>query len=145
MRCAPTAWSTLPSDCGGTAFDLEQETWLPTRVLGRFEERGGNGFSAHTHLLKQVLGRLAYVNGDFRQQLRAWLADNLRGEFAMMILLEITGDPAEKLAAELPQVGTKMGLTLSVSAPTPAAGQVPGTDPPLAGNSLTDLLTARLG
>ncbi|CAM3491812.1 acyl-CoA dehydrogenase family protein [Kibdelosporangium persicum] len=31
-----------------------------------------------------MLGRLAYVNGDFRQQLRAWLADNLRGEFAKL-------------------------------------------------------------
>ncbi|MFC5101928.1 acyl-CoA dehydrogenase family protein [Kibdelosporangium philippinense] len=31
-----------------------------------------------------MLGRLAYVNGDFRQQLRAWLADNLHGEFAKL-------------------------------------------------------------
>src|SRR3954463_13695907 len=40
---------------------------------------------------------------------------NLRGEFAMMILLEVAGDVAEKLAAELPATGERMKLRVSVT------------------------------
>ncbi|HTL29047.1 MAG TPA: ACT domain-containing protein [Tepidisphaeraceae bacterium] len=40
---------------------------------------------------------------------------NLRGEFAMMILLESSETDATKLTKELPAVGTKMGLTLSIT------------------------------
>src|SRR4051812_46971036 len=41
---------------------------------------------------------------------------NLRGQFSLMILLELgSEDGAAKLARELPQLGQSMGLTLSVT------------------------------
>ena len=40
---------------------------------------------------------------------------NLRGEFAMMILLECAADSAGKFAAELPAVGEQMRLRISVT------------------------------
>jgi glycine cleavage system transcriptional repressor len=39
---------------------------------------------------------------------------NLRGQFAMMILLECSADAAVKLASDLPGVGQRMGLSLDV-------------------------------
>ena len=47
---------------------------------------------------------------------------NLRGEFAMMILLEVSNDDAAgKLARELPSQGERMGLKLSVTPQQAAA------------------------
>lgn len=40
---------------------------------------------------------------------------NLRGEFAMMVLLEVSPAAAGKLTAELPQFGKRIGLTLTVA------------------------------
>ncbi len=40
---------------------------------------------------------------------------NLRGEFAMLILLEAVDSAAEVLGKQLPEIGQKMGLALSVS------------------------------
>lgn len=40
---------------------------------------------------------------------------NLRGEFAMMLLLEAPVDVARSLAAELPPFGQRIGLTLTVA------------------------------
>jgi glycine cleavage system transcriptional repressor len=40
---------------------------------------------------------------------------NLRGEFALMILLEISEQAATRLAGDLPGVGKRMGLNLFVS------------------------------
>jgi glycine cleavage system transcriptional repressor len=40
---------------------------------------------------------------------------NLRGEFAIMILLECAQDAATKLATELPQIGAKMKLKMTVT------------------------------
>jgi len=40
---------------------------------------------------------------------------NLRGEFAIMILLECAQDAATKLANDLPQIGAKMKLKLTVT------------------------------
>jgi glycine cleavage system transcriptional repressor len=39
---------------------------------------------------------------------------NLRGEFAMMILLECPADAARKFEDEMPRVGERMGLNMSV-------------------------------
>ena len=52
---------------------------------------------------------------------------NLRGEFAMMVLLEAAEAAAAKLARELPAIGEAMGLRLTVTpqdgtAPKPIAG-----------------------
>jgi glycine cleavage system transcriptional repressor len=51
---------------------------------------------------------------------------NLRGEFAMMILLECPEDSARKLADELPEIGRTMGLTVTASGPQPPAQRVSG-------------------
>ncbi len=40
---------------------------------------------------------------------------NLRGEFAMLILLDAAGEAGQKLKSGLAAVGEKMGLTISVS------------------------------
>jgi glycine cleavage system transcriptional repressor len=40
---------------------------------------------------------------------------NLRGEFAMMILLEVPDDAASRVGAELPRHGEGLGLKLSVT------------------------------
>jgi glycine cleavage system transcriptional repressor len=39
---------------------------------------------------------------------------NLRGEFAMMILLELPGDAAKTFEEEMPRVGEQMGLSVTV-------------------------------
>jgi glycine cleavage system transcriptional repressor len=46
---------------------------------------------------------------------------NLRGEFAMMILLELPNEAAEKIAHELPATGERMKLRVSVT-PLQSAG-----------------------
>src|SRR5947207_12543102 len=47
---------------------------------------------------------------------------NLRGEFAMMILLEVpSDDAAAKLSRDLPAVGQSMNLRLSVTPQAPPA------------------------
>jgi glycine cleavage system transcriptional repressor len=51
---------------------------------------------------------------------------NLRGEFAIMILLEIAPDVAEQLKTDLQSVGQRMGLSISTSAQTAAAKAVRG-------------------
>jgi len=51
---------------------------------------------------------------------------NLRGEFAMMILLEASSEAAEKLQRELVDIGKQMGLTISTAAQTAAAQAVHG-------------------
>jgi glycine cleavage system transcriptional repressor len=48
---------------------------------------------------------------------------NLRGEFAMMILLEVGDDSAAKVAGELPAMGERIGLRLTVT-PQQFAGAV---------------------
>ena len=40
---------------------------------------------------------------------------NLRGEFAMMILIESADDAAQRLAGDLPRVAEQMGLRLTVT------------------------------
>jgi glycine cleavage system transcriptional repressor len=40
---------------------------------------------------------------------------NLRGQFAMMVLLEAPNAAVEKIASELPQFGRRIGLTLTVA------------------------------
>src|SRR5437763_6261428 len=54
---------------------------------------------------------------------------NLRGQFAMMILLECPADAAGKLQSDLPSVGQRMGLSLDVipqdAAARPHAGGIP--------------------
>ena len=52
---------------------------------------------------------------------------NLRGEFAMMILLEAADDAAGKLANNLPGHGDSLGLRLTVT-PQKAGGSVRPTD-----------------
>jgi glycine cleavage system transcriptional repressor len=51
---------------------------------------------------------------------------NLRGEFAMLILLEADEQAAEKLRRELPELGRRMELRLSVSDQRGKAGAVTG-------------------
>src|SRR5205085_11788606 len=51
---------------------------------------------------------------------------NLRGEFAMMILLECPDASASKLRQDLPAVGTRMGLSLDVTAQESVAKAQPG-------------------
>ncbi len=46
---------------------------------------------------------------------------NLRGEFAIMILLECSDDVARKFAAELPGIGQSMRLKLTVTPQDAAA------------------------
>lgn len=46
---------------------------------------------------------------------------NLRGQFALMILLECDADTAARFERELPEAGNKLGLSLHVTA-QPAAG-----------------------
>ena len=48
---------------------------------------------------------------------------NLRGQFALMILLECSEDNASSLAEQLPGVGKGMGLSLTVTPQQPAAGR----------------------
>ncbi len=50
---------------------------------------------------------------------------NLRGQFAIMLLVEVPADGAERLSADLPQVGRAMGLQLTVQ---PAAQQAPAVE-----------------
>src|SRR6478752_8195 len=40
---------------------------------------------------------------------------NLRGEFAMMMLVELTDDAANRMKTELPALGERIGLRLTVS------------------------------
>ncbi len=51
---------------------------------------------------------------------------NLRGQFSLMILLEINDDNAGKLARELPATGRSMGLTLSITPQTAPAERATG-------------------
>ena len=51
---------------------------------------------------------------------------NLRGEFAMLILLEAADAPAGELRRQLPGVGEKMGLRLTVSELQSAVQRVRG-------------------
>jgi glycine cleavage system transcriptional repressor len=51
---------------------------------------------------------------------------NLRGEFAMMILLECSSEAAGKIARELPTVGQGMRLRLSVTEQKEAPARVQG-------------------
>jgi glycine cleavage system transcriptional repressor len=46
---------------------------------------------------------------------------NLRGQFAMLVLFEVSEDAAASLARELPATGKTMGLTLTVTSQTPTA------------------------
>src|SRR5262245_10931336 len=50
---------------------------------------------------------------------------NLRGEFAMMILLEAAPEAAQKLAHELASIGESMHLRITVKPQDPAALQQP--------------------
>src|SRR5213078_758550 len=54
---------------------------------------------------------------------------NLRGEFAMMILLEAPDDAAAKLSHDLPALGESMHLRISVTPQQPSSAAVK----PLAG------------
>ncbi len=52
---------------------------------------------------------------------------NLRGQFSLMILLDLTDDAAAaRLARELPGVGKSMGLTLSIAPQTEPATRAAG-------------------
>ena len=51
---------------------------------------------------------------------------NLRGEFAMMILLECSDEAAAKLSRDLPAVGQAMRLRLSVTRQNEVAARVQG-------------------
>src|SRR5205809_5392202 len=51
---------------------------------------------------------------------------NLRGQFALMILLELSDDAAAKLSRELPGGGAKMGLNLFVNTQAVASKAVDG-------------------
>src|SRR5437764_14218207 len=51
---------------------------------------------------------------------------NLRGEFAMMILFETAPDAAVKVARDLPTVGDRMNLRLTISEQKPTAARVHG-------------------
>jgi len=51
---------------------------------------------------------------------------NLRGEFAMLILVEVPDATAEALRGSLPKVGEKMGLRLGVSELHPKRAGVSG-------------------
>jgi len=51
---------------------------------------------------------------------------NLRGEFAMMILLEVAPDAAEKLSSDLPGVGQGMKLRVNVTRQTQMPERVQG-------------------
>jgi glycine cleavage system transcriptional repressor len=51
---------------------------------------------------------------------------NLRGEFAMMILLELAGDAAGALEQDLPALGQRMGLNISTTPQAPGAQHVSG-------------------
>jgi glycine cleavage system transcriptional repressor len=51
---------------------------------------------------------------------------NLRGQFALMILLDVPEDAAERLARELPASGSRIGLNLFVSTQTAASQTVEG-------------------
>ena len=51
---------------------------------------------------------------------------NFRGEFALMILLELPEPAARQLVAELPQVGRSMGLNLFVTPQSTPAKSVEG-------------------
>jgi glycine cleavage system transcriptional repressor len=51
---------------------------------------------------------------------------NLRGEFAMMILLELADDAsASRVTGELPGQGERLGLKLSVTPQQPRSGRAP--------------------
>jgi glycine cleavage system transcriptional repressor len=51
---------------------------------------------------------------------------NLRGQFALMILLEAPADPLIKLSRELPGVGKSMGLHLTVAEQSAVAPHISG-------------------
>ncbi|HVT87788.1 MAG TPA: ACT domain-containing protein [Tepidisphaeraceae bacterium] len=51
---------------------------------------------------------------------------NLRGQFALMILLEVSDAAAKTLPRDLPGIGTKMGLNVLVSSQGAAAKAVQG-------------------
>ena len=51
---------------------------------------------------------------------------NLRGQFAVMILIEVSDDAGKNLARDLPAGGTKMGLNLFVNTQSAAAKSVQG-------------------
>ena len=51
---------------------------------------------------------------------------NLRGQFSMMILLEVSEDAAQKLSRDLPPAGSKMGLNLFVTPQTSAVKTIEG-------------------
>lgn len=52
---------------------------------------------------------------------------NLRGQFAILVLLEAPADPSAALAKDLPALGRSMGLTLTVTPQDAAAkASIPG-------------------
>lgn len=51
---------------------------------------------------------------------------NLRGQFSLMILIEIDDPAAEKIKADLPPAGRELGLTLSVTPQAQQAERVEG-------------------
>jgi glycine cleavage system transcriptional repressor len=51
---------------------------------------------------------------------------NLRGEFAMMILVDLPEDAVERMKAELPALGDRIGLRLTVSTQGAIAKHVQG-------------------
>src|SRR2546426_12669631 len=61
-------------------------------------------------IVGELTGHLHAAGGNILD----WRMVNLRGQFAMMILLECSVDAAGKLAGDLPAVGQRMGLSLEV-------------------------------
>ncbi len=51
---------------------------------------------------------------------------NLRGQFSLMILLDIAEEAMEKLAGTLPETGKSMGLTLAITPQSPQIERTQG-------------------
>jgi glycine cleavage system transcriptional repressor len=73
-------------------------------------------------IVGELTGRLHSAGGNILDSRMV----NLRGEFAIMILLEIGEDEARKLEQDLPGVGRGMGMNLFVNAQVPATRKTEG-------------------
>lgn len=51
---------------------------------------------------------------------------NLRGQFAIMLVVQVPADAAERIAADLPVAGREMGLQLTVQSAPPASAPIEG-------------------
>lgn len=73
-------------------------------------------------IVGELTGRLHDAGGNLLDSRMV----NLRGQFAMMLLVEVPADSAEQVAGGLPAAGREMGLQLTVQAAPQAPAAVEG-------------------